>query len=80
VKPIGAVRKCTDGSRMRVQYVSRFSAARSVLAWSQDKTALKLGCSRRWVIEFEHGRAALTEEAMTFTSWLEEQALERTGT
>jgi ribosome-binding protein aMBF1 (putative translation factor) len=80
VKPIGAPRKCADGSRMRVQYVNRFSIARSVLGWSQDKAALKLGCSRRWVIDFEHGRVALTEEAMTFTSWLEEQALERTGT
>lgn len=76
----GAPRKCVDGSRMRVQYAGRFSAARSVLGWSQDRTALELGCSRRWVIDFEKGRAPLTEEAMDFTGWLEDQASRSTGT
>lgn len=71
---VTGIAKPTLSARLRVQWVSRFKAARAAIGWSQDKTGLRVGWSRRQVIKFESGTATVTEEAIDIIDWLERQA------
>lgn len=74
--------KGTSGSRVCVQCSVNFRTARLALGWSQGEAAERLGCTRKHVINIEHARAALSDELLSFTAWIVEQAeaRARTGT
>lgn len=68
------IAKGTLSSRMRVQWAERLLSARKLLGWSQSQTAIRVGWSRRHLVNLENMRASITEETVDAIERLERLA------